>query len=480
MGAERIRRRVAVLAGLAAACALLAGCDVPVLDSPLAARGCRRCHPVRIDPAHDLACTRCHGGDPSGRTRAAAHRGLVAEPAHPDRMAATCGGCHPAETAAAARDRHFTLAGEIGAVWGAFFPGDRPPALSALPVEEPPETARGLVADLLRRRCLRCHVYDRGDDYAGVRHGTGCAACHLARGGGGLASHRFTRRVPDERCLACHYANFVGWDYYGRFEKDYEEDYRAPLSRGEPLPRPYGVEWHEMTPDVHRRAGLACTDCHPAGPCSDRRRARGCLDCHLGGGQRGGAPGLDAARVGHRPADRARVDCAVCHAVWSVRDRGRALTRQDAPDYDFWWYLRVQGSSEVERIVTGNVEFRPPYRPPSLMRDKVSGRSRPGVWFEGFFDRRWTPVPVGPDGRGRLRVLRPVLDLSVSYLDADGLVPFDNLRPAGLETPAPVECREVSPACRPYTPHTIGRADALRTLRVERWLRREGAGARGR
>lgn len=444
----------------------IAACQPPVADSPLKVKGCKRCHAVTVDAAHNLACEDCHEGDIRGHTKAQAHGGLIARPAHPIHMEERCGTCHPEEVSKARGSTHFTLVGEVGAVWSAFFPEDTPPVVTALPVEEPPISARGLVADLLRRRCLRCHVYDEGDRYSGVHRGTGCAACHLhlqAEPSG--MDHRFSRAVADSRCLTCHYANFVGWDFYGRFEKDHEEDYRAPLRHGKPLPRPYGLEWHEMTPDVHQQAEMHCTDCHPVGPCQGEERHAGCLDCHWGrdsGTSFGSA--MAPMRPGHRSKDWARVSCAACHAVWTAEDRGRSLVRQDNPDYEFWAYLAVQGSSEVERVVWENLARAEGRQEPPLMRDKLDGKSRPGLWFQGFTERRWGPVRLGEDEHGRLSVLRPLLDLSLSYVDADGDVLFDNLRAR-------------SQGLRPYTPHTIGKADTFRALAVECWL--EGQGRNG-
>lgn len=385
-----------------------------------------------------------------------AHEGLVPRPAHPSSMDDVCGRCHPAETAKARKSVHYTMSGMISAVWGAFFPGQAMD-ISRLPSEKTPGSQEALVGDLIRRRCLLCHVGSPGEDYPGTRRGTGCAACHMA-----IAKdprdHRFRKGVPDELCLACHYGNFVGWDYYGRFEKDFEEDFRAPLVRGELPERPYGVEWHEMTPDVHKTAGLSCADCHLGGPCTDEVTVS-CQQCHEGSGP---GPKLDTRRIGHRPEDLEGVDCAVCHAVWSFQDRGRSLVRQDDPFWGDWAYLAIQGSREVELAVERATRCGAPKAAEVYMLDKLTGRPRPGLWFQLFVERRSWPVPFAQDVHGRLRVTRPLLDLHVSYLDADGRAVFDGLSP-------PLEMRSI-----PYAPHTIGKADHFRTRAVARWLTGQG------
>ena len=386
-------------------------------------------------------------------------------PAHPDNMAGVCGRCHGQEVGAARSSRHFTLSGEIGTVWSGFFPGEQAPALLDLPVEEPPRTEKGLVSDLLRRRCLRCHVYYRGDNYRGTSRGTGCAACHLRIRTEGPWDHRFYKDVPDSRCLSCHYGNFVGWDYYGRFDTDFEDAFRAPFLEGEHIQRPYGMEWHDMTPDVHKLAGMGCTDCHCSGPCQGQGPGTGCLDCHLNEKGSDTAPIMNQRRIGHRQKDLDLVACAACHAVWAVQDRGRSLIRQDSPDYDDWSYLAVQGDSEIETTVKIYVD-RPyeDWTSPGML-DKISGRYRPGLWFECFTQRRWGPVELAEDSTGRLTVVRPIMDLSLSYVDSYGNVLFDKLRPIGRND-------GLSPLWLPYSPHTTGSADTFRTIHVRSWLQK--------
>ena len=443
----------------------------PEPPSPLAKTGCNICHKVTIDPAHDIGCTKCHKGDEKAKTLKAAHKGLIPRPAHPDHMAEACGGCHPKEVARAAASRHFTLKDEIGGVWGAFFPDEPAPSVKDLPIEEPPRTEKGIVANALRRRCLLCHVYYEGDDYSGVRRGTGCAACHLPIKAGtcikGRIDHRFNLAVKDKNCLACHYGNFVGWDYYGRFEKDYEEGYRAPLVKGRHIPRPYGIEWHEMTPDIHKKYGMTCTDCHAKGPCQRKNGGQerpSCLGCHDTKAGAGEARQMDPQTPGHRDSDLGRVSCEACHAVWGFYDEGRSLVLQDNPIFDDWTYLSVQGSSEVEDVVSRYLAGA--LRGPVVMLDKINGKTRPGMWFQVFYERRWWPVMLGEDKNGRLRVMRPLLDISISYLNAQGNAVFDNLKPK-------------TPPLVPYTPHTTGAADTFRTIAVKQWLENTAAGHNG-
>lgn len=460
--------------------------------------GCLSCHSVAF--SHGLSCEVCHGGNSNKFTKQAAHAGFVANPASPQHMQDICGSCHTNEARSAARSSHFTLIHEIQKTWKAFFPEEdmklnELQRLAALPDE--PMTPRRLVADLLLRRCLRCHPYTSGDDYAMTHRKTGCAACHRIHETSGI------KRVVDERCLSCHYANFVGWDYYGRFEKDYEEDYRAPLEQGRISLRPYGIEWHEMTPDVHKRAGLSCTDCHVLGPCQEKngqKQRLECVDCHMSRATDADVrysqaedgilqkkavqfkgPEMRPERVGHRKQDSNRVSCAACHAVWSVQDIQRSLTLQESPLWEEWSYLMVQGSSEVEAIVAYHLlkqGFWQPFEPgmeiadsmavlrnnvrcgqEPCMKDKFTHACGNGVWFEAFLQRRWAPVPLGMTEDGRISVIRPILNLELFYMDKNGQRVINNLKPVAVPM-------------QPYTPHTIGKADEFRSREVAALLLR--------
>ncbi len=461
---------------LTLACLLLPGCQPPFGDSGLGETGCKRCHRVRIDPKHDFSCGSCHNGNPTGWLKREAHQGLVAHPAGPDNSRAYCSGCHREAENSARHSMHYSMQREINLTWHAFFPGDKPPSVRELHGEDRPRDSRSLVRDLLARRCLRCHVYHEGDSYRGTVRGTGCAACHMDPGAGG---HYIYRKPRVKNCLSCHYANFTGWDYQGRFEKDYPEDFRAPLKRGRHLPRAHGVEWISMQPDIHKKAGLTCLDCHrqaPFHPENVEKAGTGvlCTSCH----------DLDARVVGHRPQDLERARCGVCHAVWTALDIGRNLLRLDRPDMEEWKFLSVQGSSEIEKSINewaGAAEIPPDFT--FTMKDKITGKEFPGLWMAGFQQKRWGPVIIGECANGTLSVIRPLLDISISYVDRDEEIVFDSLPPepgwtdrsgkvVGIVYPASIQTRPLPrPGLwLPYHPHTTGKADIFRTMFVQKFL----------
>ena len=484
--------RPVAVAITAVAALFLAGCDPPYGPDEFRVSGCRRCHTVSIDSAHDLGCVTCHKGNPDGKSVSEAHAGLVARPSGPDEMATACGRCHAGEVSNAAASDHFTLRSEIGYVWQAFFPeSSNIPTPSSLRIEEYPWSLQGLVSDMLRKRCLRCHVWYKGDEYTGTRRGTGCAACHLRTSSRGVPlDHRFRKEVPDKRCLSCHYGNFTGWDYYGRFEKDYPADFRAPLRQGHHILREYGVEWLDMVPDAHFQQKMSCSACHSQGPCEtgEARRMVSCLSCH--------PADVLPESSGHTSLGIRHVECTVCHAIWAPIDTGRSLMRLDTPDYEEWLRLSVQGSSEVEELCRDESMRAFDAWAQASTQDKIDGTRRPGMWFEGFTARRFWPVVIAETTDGRLVNARPLLDLSVSYLDGKDMIMADNITPDGASGPCPPgrECiRRIAVEFFPgpdfisylepgllekpglwlsFTPHTIGPADVFRSQKVASWLKK--------
>ena len=450
-----------------------------VQETPARQPGCLGCHTtVRLDPRHDLACTGCHGGNPEGATQEQAHTGLIAQPAHPDRMQKACGTCHAKQVAQTASSLHFTAKNEINAVRTGF--GAQAPlaSLTEIPIHDPIVSPLDLADDLLRRRCLRCHVYSSGDGYPETVRGTGCAACHLAYTNGKMTGHAFSKLPADSQCLHCHYGNFVGADYYGRFEHDFNQEYRTPYRTDTTENRPYGVEFHQLAPDIHQQKGMTCIDCHSGaelmgghGAAKGTTPAITCLACH---GWRKGIPLLlsnlqveadhlvlftrltgkklvvpQPVHPAHRQYEK-KAHCTVCHSQWSFNDQGTHLLRTDNPDHPAWARLAVQGSREVEEQLDA-----PAPQGPSL-RDKITGAPSPSLWLKGYELRRWEKplVGVGPDNR--LHIFRPILDLHLSMVDANKKVLFDNV---GV---TPQQQRYL-----PYTPHTVGKAGAFFSERLK-------------
>ncbi|MCI5151420.1 MAG: hypothetical protein D3916_18930, partial [Candidatus Electrothrix sp. MAN1_4] len=182
------------------------------------APGCQSCHDeIQLDSNHDFACIDCHQGNNTTKDKKRAHQGLISQAASPTIMKKTCGKCHIEQLDRCGQSGHFTMSNAVNQVREHF--GLSPlKSLTDIPESKGlPQTKEELVNDLLRRQCLRCHVYSKGDNYASVRRGKGCAACHMQYIDGkltdkkeGRGAHHAFIRPTKQQCLSCHYANHVG------------------------------------------------------------------------------------------------------------------------------------------------------------------------------------------------------------------------------------------------------------------------------
>lgn len=427
-------------------------------------QGCQGCHPdIQLDSNHPLACTSCHQGTDS-QDKSAAHKGMLPAPAAPSSMAAACGHCHKRQLESCAQSSHYTLANAVNLVRSHFGMQPSLTGLTEIPDHARPGNADELVDDMLRRRCLRCHVYTAGDQYPYVQRGIGCASCHMQFIDGKLQSHSFIR-PGEQQCQSCHYGNHVGSDFAGRYEHDYNWEYRTPYTTREPFLRPYGVELHQLAQDIHRQRGLTCLDCHSGEQLSGRQQPITCQDCHspklpavpaLPGLSREGqqlilrsvTDGRDhlVPQLSH-PAHakyKGWVDCQVCHAQWAFNDRPTHLLLSYLEDVDPWDRLTVQSSSRVETFLEHNLYSDEDELEPAMV-DGISGRQKPGIWYLGFGQRRWEDILIDRDSDGIIKVFRPILDLRLSAVDENEEVLFDNIKGSGT-------------GMLPYVPHTTGPA----------------------
>lgn len=455
---------------------------------PLLSKGCKACHSsITLDEAHQFECTTCHGGSNDASSRELAHENMIMRPAHPDNMEKSCGRCHQDQVKNTTHSLHFTLKNEVNRVRMAFGAKEELAGLVDIPVTDPPQTILELADDLLRRRCLRCHPYFSGDRYPGVVRGTGCAGCHLKFYEGKLVSHSFLKTPGDDQCLQCHYGNWVGSDFYGRYEHDMNDEYRTPYTTQHDYFRPFGVEFHQLSPDIHLQKGLVCIDCHGGRELMAENGSKiSCADCHdreriekklpqLSIKEMNGEEGvfvLNSAGDGKshvipfmkHPAHQEYAEvagCQVCHAQWSFNDKGTHLLRSDIDEYDDFSRLSVQGSFEVEQVLTNNMDFDT-VEMDHAMTDKLSGEAKKGLWYKGYTTRRWEEVTIGRDSSGRLQVMRPILDLYLSWIDEDEDVLFDSQRSNAGNN-----------GLVPYVPHTTGKAGLFYRERIENFLRSE-------
>ncbi len=477
----------------------------PKLEQPIDikdAGSCVQCHKDqgRMDPVHALPCVRCHKGNPDAPEQEPAHKGLIADPGALAHVAETCEKCHPEETERVLSSNmslaprmvnhtRFAFGGQASSnpIYGtADFKN-----LKTLPL---PSQSSNVGDDLLRRSCLRCHLRVKGSTRWGEHRGLGCSACHVPypNNENGEHHHQIMRNIGMTACLKCHNSNHVGADFVGLFEKDYDRGFRSPVVSGKQPPRIYGAEQHFLTPDVHFKAGMICTDCHTLDeihgsgdlPSSPENGVRiSCESCHVTGDHpavlkdttgtmtllRGKArriPPWNPALTAHQVKNHvSRLKCSSCHAAWSFQDYGLHLMLEERADYWKWSTTAAQNDPQIQDLLernvgteaeliqpmTGPVPSKPEeaWEPPTTL-DWLNGEKRPGAWFRGFTLRTWSRPPLGLDSKGKISIMRPIFQYVVSHVDKDCRLRMDRVVPTtGAGFPALI--------FNPYSPHTISK-----------------------
>jgi hypothetical protein len=237
--------------------------------------------------AHSLSGSVPQSGHEDRSDRACASKGLISHPPDFTDPTYTCGRCHADQSRWVKRTLMATASGIINQtrfLWGAqpdAGPRYATAAIEGLQLLPLGEGSGALVDDLLRRRCLRCHLGASGPSRSegpqdATMSGEACAACHIVSGrekiapdqklpgaGDDATSHFLTTAVPTSQCLHCHRGNRVGADYAGLFERDHSISYNFEAKDPEIVPHLYSHSYHFLLPDIHYERGMHCIDCHP-------------------------------------------------------------------------------------------------------------------------------------------------------------------------------------------------------------------------
>lgn len=433
---------------------------------------------------HFKNCTQCHQGNARSPDKQEAHRNLVANPANLIHAHKSCGQCHRKECDYFNHSLHATCSGIVGitqSVYGlkenshirreqADIRNIRSSSRSPLQFEQ-------LLADLLNRRCSLCHPSsllptpippshpemgeEKGPQTAALstQSNRGCLVCHSSRQGDHKSNthsslvqkHTFTKKVNDSRCLTCHQSPYIGAEYHGKFGKDTTGPYLG------------GLEELSLQPDIHFQAGLWCIDCHSKeqimGDEVVRRDSSDgdyvqCGSCHIkdktttltlrGSGLSIPKPQYLSNSPFHRYHPVTRVRCESCHAAWVPMEFGNHFLRLDLADYYRWRFLIPQGIESIDRIFRTNLDkhFDSWESPQSI--DPLTGEMRPGVWLKSIDFKRFELILLGEDQSGAVSLLRPHIQLSLSYVNSSGQIIVDN--------------KSVEGGFDQVTPHTIQRS----------------------
>jgi hypothetical protein len=446
-----------------------------------------------MDENHDFPCAQCHLAPENLGITIRDHNLIVRYPASLSQVDIFCGHCHSAEIDRLQHSLHWTLAGMVNQtrfLWGAQpDPGTHygavpVPGLPGLP-DSPAKvgTPADLVDDLLRRRCLSCHIGTIPSKKRGMFRGVGCAACHVPfaddgryrgedaalKGKTGYAvTHTFCKPILTGQCLKCHNGPHVGADYTGLFQHDFHQSYRTPIINGYLPEQKYLMDHHRLKADVHYEKGLLCVDCHNQGDVmgsglmavsqKDAVTVR-CLSCHdsersagksskLTGktgriftyrtGKRHRIPVRDPSIPAHAIPGMEKVHCVGCHSTWGFMDYGPSLIRDDRKDLTRWSPWRLQGDAAVAELFDAHGRFL-----------GTPDDSSPGPWLMGWRFRRWEYLTLGKDHLGRIVPFRPRYQYRISFVNSGGMVVLDNVIPKRGDGRGP------GWAFMPYYPHTV-------------------------
>lgn len=324
---------------------------------------CKDCHKeVVLDEAHsNIDCISCH----------------TLENFSFQVWERTCNSCHKEIVENLKKTPHFVYKERVFKIF------ERSLKVKSLPLE---------VEDFLKRRCFLCHLEYEGEKYEATRRGKGCGACHLRYEKGKIKTHEFKEPI-DRNCLACHYSTYIGWDYYGLVPQSWYLDYRAPFINGKEPERPWGIEANLIKPSLHYEKGLNCTFCHPKEEIMFNKYKPSCLACHK-----------DLKKeFYHFSQSLKKVKCEVCHTNFLNQDELWVCKLEYDPNMEVWVDLRIQESSEIEEIFNNYLYYKP-YK--LAMKDKISGKEKPGIWLCALDNRTFEKIILGEDKQKKTCILR--------------------------------------------------------------------------
>jgi hypothetical protein len=422
----------------------------------LLAEDCISCHHIeKFDERnHDFSCTECHI-KPEKRENYNHKADIIAHPDSLEHVEIFCAKCHEQDIKSVKSSLHVSLKNEINKTRKSWGIHDSNVTLQSLPY--PNDTIHkpeDLVDDMLRRKCLKCHIGNQGSGERGMFRGKGCMSCHMEYAEDGRYKgsdltikdkypyakiHTMSQDTPMSACLSCHNKIFVGTDYLGLFPVDHDKSYRAPISKEGMYPQKiYGTNYHHLKEDIHFQKDLTCKDCHKKdeimGAHMEGKTSQKvtCKECHAD-------ISFNEAHQYHN-----NVACSACHASWQMSNYELSVFRDDIADYAKWKNLTSQEDAYLENFLNKVIKTKSTPRP--YMPDWVDKTMQKGLWYSGWRFRRWEHVFLGNDEDGMVKILRPIFQYRISYRDENAQMIFNDVHQ--------IEGQKIEDFS-PYSPHTI-------------------------
>jgi hypothetical protein len=456
-------------------------------------KNCTSCHKVeKIDSVHKMSCIECHVL-PQNRKNIYSHKVIIKNPSSFKYVNTLCAKCHKNEIENIQNSLHGTLSSAINITRFAWHAQDTPQPiyaikknknLKAIPLSKKfIKKPSDLADDLLRRKCLRCHLMQNNYTTTGTHRSTGCATCHMQYEPNGRYTgndivifnkfgyskiHKMYKHPKISSCLSCHNNEFVGTDYAGMFPKDYNKSFRSPiLKSGYFKPRIYGIGQHHLISDIHYRKGLTCIDCHKKNDVMGNGKIYEnelkaikvkCSSCH-GSYNKKPSPNFIKIRdkqciftsskgieykvktynkssIAHKY--HRNVACSACHAAWQTENYQLNLYLDETKNYKMWKNLTNQEDPYLEQFL--KEALKNGNRKP-LMPDYITNKLKNGVWYSGWLARRWSYFTLAKSDDGLYRILRPIFQYRLTYKNENGKIVFNDIDNMSVSIP--------------YSPHTI-------------------------
>jgi hypothetical protein len=409
---------------------------------------CIGCHNIEeFDKKnHNFSCVDCHIL-PKDRDiqnfSGISHKKVISNPASFKYVDIFCGRCHSDYIDKFKKSSHYTHQNEIN-ITRKIFKADGNYTIHNLPLPKKNITnPKDIVDDILRRKCLKCHIENKGSGELGMYRGKGCMSCHSFYNELGVYNgkdttiknkkifsntHKLYAKPPMSSCMSCHNKEFVGGEYSGLFPHDYDKAYRSPLSKDGYYPkRLYGIDHHHLNSDIHYQKGMVCADCHKS-----NSKTLSCTDCHQ-----------NISKKHHKDYHQ-NLSCSSCHSSWAGSHYELNLLRDDTKNYKQWKRLQVQEDAWIEQFLYQVLKQKKDLSP--KMPDYLTNEIKDGIWYSGWRFRRWENILLGNDKDGKIKHLRPIFQYRVSYKDKNGNMVFDDINKIGDDK---IE------AFKTFTPHTI-------------------------
>lgn len=284
-----------------------------------------------------------------------------------------------------------------------------------------------LVDDLLRRKCLACHLTSKTIN----RSKNSCLACHDRHSD---KTDSFKAHANQKKCIHCHHGENIGTDYLGLFPHDYDKSYRSPLDKQGYYPkRYYGIDYHHLQSDIHHQKKMQCVDCHTSKN-NQRWEKPSCKNCHI-----------NLSAKNHKNYHQ-KISCSACHSSWNMSSYELHLLRDDTKNYKQWDRLHVQEDMYLENFL--NKAKKSKIKPNPMMPDYLENKLKSGIWYQGWKYRRWENFFLVNSDDGTIKIAKPMFQYHVSYKNKDGDIVFDDIS---------MNKGEKMEAFVPTTPHTISK-----------------------